>query len=79
VCHLEEIRNTEEKIECKLHPLENHTESDDMSIECFPGIEDLELDSDFTIRTIPLEFEVKRRHSIQHLRTAYYLLRVVSD
>jgi len=57
VCHLEEIRNTE-KIECKLHPLENHsTESDDISIECFPGIEDLELDSDFTIRTIPLEFE----------------------
>ena len=25
MCHLEEIRNTEEKIECKLHPLENHT------------------------------------------------------
>lgn len=35
-------------------------ESDDMSIECFPGIEDFELDSDFTIRTIPLEFEVKK-------------------
>ncbi|RLN33318.1 DNA annealing helicase and endonuclease ZRANB3 [Panicum miliaceum] len=58
VCHLEEIRNAEEKVECKLHPLENcNTESDDMSFECFPGIEDLELDSDFTIRTIPLEFE----------------------
>ena len=24
MCHLEEIRNTE-KIECKLHPLENHS------------------------------------------------------
>ncbi|CAN6176080.1 unnamed protein product [Urochloa humidicola] len=58
VCHLEEIKNAEEKIQCQPHPLENHnTESDDMSIECFPGIEDLELDSDFTIRTIPLEFE----------------------
>jgi SNF2 family DNA or RNA helicase len=44
VCHLEEIRNAEEKVECKLHPLENHNT-------------DLELDSDFTIRTIPLEFE----------------------
>jgi hypothetical protein len=32
---------------------------DDISIERFPGIDDLELDSDFTIRTIPLEFEVK--------------------
>ncbi|RCV13837.1 hypothetical protein SETIT_2G378100v2 [Setaria italica] len=58
VCHLEEIRNSEEKIQCQLHPLENHnTEIDDISIECFPGIDDLELDSDFTIRTIPLEFE----------------------
>ncbi|OEL35842.1 hypothetical protein BAE44_0003138 [Dichanthelium oligosanthes] len=58
VCHLEEIRNTEEKMQCKLHPLENqNAENDDMSIECFPGIEDLELDLDFTIRTIPLEFE----------------------
>ncbi|WVZ66594.1 hypothetical protein U9M48_015789 [Paspalum notatum var. saurae] len=68
VCHLEETMNGEEKTQCKLHPLENHNadlthgqkyllESDDMSIECFPGIEDLELDSDFTIRTIPLKFE----------------------
>ncbi|KAF8664147.1 hypothetical protein HU200_054895 [Digitaria exilis] len=58
VCHLEEIRNTEEKMQSKLHPLENHNaESDDMSMECFPGIEDLDFDSDFTIRTIPLEFE----------------------
>ncbi|CAN6205974.1 unnamed protein product [Urochloa humidicola] len=58
VRHLEEIRNSEEKIQCQPHPLKNHnTEGDDMSIECFPGIEDLELDSDFTIRTIPLEFE----------------------
>ncbi|CAL5071925.1 unnamed protein product [Urochloa decumbens] len=58
VCHLEEIRNAEEKLQCQPHPMENHnTESDDMPIECFPGIEDLELDSDFTIRTIPLEFE----------------------
>ncbi|KAF8668647.1 hypothetical protein HU200_051823 [Digitaria exilis] len=58
VCHLEEIRNAEEKMQSKLHPLENHNaESDDMSMECFPGIEDLDFDSDFTIRTIPLEFE----------------------
>ncbi|KAJ1291737.1 hypothetical protein BS78_02G339000 [Paspalum vaginatum] len=68
VCHLEETMNGEEKTQFKLHPSENHNadlthgqkyplESDDMSIECFPGIEDLELDSDFTIRTILLEFE----------------------
>nr|CAB3458512.1 unnamed protein product [Digitaria exilis] len=44
VCHLEEIRNTEEKMQSKLHPLENHNA-------------DLDFDSDFTIRTIPLEFE----------------------
>jgi len=64
----------------KVNPCAKYlSESDDISIECFPGIEDLELDSDFTIRTIPLEFEVKRRHSIQHLRTAYYSLRIISD
>ncbi|XP_062187807.1 uncharacterized protein LOC133891109 isoform X2 [Phragmites australis] len=68
VCHLEEIRNTDEKTQCKLLPLVNLNAdsthglkcllgSDGMSIECFPGIEDLELDSDFTIRTIPLQFE----------------------
>jgi hypothetical protein len=41
-------------------------ESDDLSIDGFLGIEDLEFDLDFTIRTIPLEFEVKRRmlHSL---------------
>lgn len=99
VCQLEEIRNTEEKTRCKLHPSDNHnagktnaepmftwftkrnaelfmvhpdlthgqkylSESDDLSTGCFPGIGDLEFDSDFTIRTIPLEFEVKRRCSI---------------
>lgn len=68
VCQLEEIRNAEEKTQCKLHPSDNHStdmthgqnylpEIDYMSIDCFPGIKDLELDSDFIIRTIPLEFE----------------------
>ncbi|CAD6344033.1 unnamed protein product [Miscanthus lutarioriparius] len=74
VCQLEEIKTTEEETQCKLHPLENHNagscrlthgpkyllESDDLSINGFLGIEDLELDSDFTIRTIPLEFEDER-------------------
>jgi hypothetical protein len=48
-------------------------ESDDLSIDGFLGIEDLEFDLDFTIRTIPLEFEVKRRCSIQHLSISSYL------
>ncbi|KAL6656905.1 hypothetical protein ACP70R_004685 [Stipagrostis hirtigluma subsp. patula] len=67
VCHLEEIQNVE-KTERKLLPLENNnadsnhgpkciSESDVMPIDCFPGIKDLEFDSDFTIRTIPLHFE----------------------
>ncbi|ONM59413.1 uncharacterized protein [Zea mays] len=67
VCQLEEIKDTEET-QRKLHPLENHNadlthvpkkllESDDLSIDGFLGIEDLEFDLDFTIRTIPLEFE----------------------
>ncbi|CAD6223220.1 unnamed protein product [Miscanthus lutarioriparius] len=74
VCQLEEIKTTEEETQCKLHPSENHNagscrlthgpkyllESDDLSINGFLGIEDLELDSDFTIRTIPLEFEDER-------------------
>ncbi|TVU38101.1 hypothetical protein EJB05_11454 [Eragrostis curvula] len=68
VCHLEEIRNTDEKMQCKILSLENHNAdsthgpeyflgSDIMSTEYFPGTEDLEHDSDFIIRTIPLQFE----------------------
>jgi hypothetical protein len=53
-------------------------ESDDLSTDGFLGIEDLEFDSDFTIRTIPLEFEVKRRCSIQYLSIASYLPLIVS-
>lgn len=74
VYHLEEISNTEEKIQHELLPLENHNadsahgskellESDDMSIECLPGIKDMEFESDFTIRTIPLQFEDESLHS----------------
>lgn len=34
-----------------------------MSVDCLPGISDMELDSDFTIRTIPLQIEDEGLHS----------------
>lgn len=68
VCHLAEIRDTDEKTNCKRLPLENHNAdsihgpecflgSDVTSADCFSNVEDTECDSDFIIRTIPLQFE----------------------
>ncbi|KAK3127605.1 hypothetical protein QOZ80_7AG0575620 [Eleusine coracana subsp. coracana] len=54
VCHLEEMRDSDE---WKDLPLENHIVDSIHGPECFSNIEDLEPDSDFIIRTIPLQFE----------------------
>jgi hypothetical protein len=69
VYHLEESSKSEGKSQLGFLPLENHNadcghgpgenvESDDMSIENFPGLNDMNFESDFfSIRTIPLHFE----------------------
>ncbi|KAK3125590.1 hypothetical protein QOZ80_7BG0607030 [Eleusine coracana subsp. coracana] len=54
VCHLEEIRDIDE---WKDLPLENHIADSIHGPVCFSNIEDSEPDSDFIIRTIPLQFE----------------------
>lgn len=60
--------------DCGHGPGEN-VESDDMSIENFPGLNDMNFESDFfSIRTIPLHFEVEKRRSLQILVHVYYLL-----
>ncbi|EEC82393.1 hypothetical protein OsI_26740 [Oryza sativa Indica Group] len=76
VYHLEESSKSEGKSQLGFLPLENHNadcghgpgenvESDDMSIENFPGLNDMNFESDFfSIRTIPLHFEDDSLHTV---------------
>ncbi|KQK15412.1 DNA annealing helicase and endonuclease ZRANB3 [Brachypodium distachyon] len=79
VYHLGEISNTKEKTQHE--SLENHDpgsndgskellESDTMSINFVPGISDMEFEWDFTIRSIPLNFEDESLHSVMQYNTA---------
>jgi hypothetical protein len=62
-----EISNTKERPRHEFLPLENHDagllESGTMSVGSLPSISDMEFESDFTIRTIPLQFEDDGLHS----------------
>ncbi|KAK1679074.1 hypothetical protein QYE76_039922 [Lolium multiflorum] len=61
-----EISNSKERPQHEFLPLENHDagllESGTMSVDCLPSISDMEFESDFTIRTIPLQFEDEGLH-----------------
>uniref|UniRef100_M8BMY0 Zinc finger Ran-binding domain-containing protein 3 n=1 Tax=Aegilops tauschii TaxID=37682 RepID=M8BMY0_AEGTA len=65
VYHLGEISNTKERPEIEFLPNCNAglLESGTMSVDHLPGISDMELESDFTIRTIPLQIEDEGLHS----------------
>ncbi|XP_040382387.1 DNA annealing helicase and endonuclease ZRANB3 isoform X2 [Oryza brachyantha] len=76
VYHLEESSKAEGKTQHLCLPLENHNadcgngpeqnlESDDMSIENLPGLNEIDFESDFfSIRTIPLHFEDESLHTV---------------
>uniref|UniRef100_A0A0D9X150 Helicase ATP-binding domain-containing protein n=1 Tax=Leersia perrieri TaxID=77586 RepID=A0A0D9X150_9ORYZ len=76
VYHLEESSKADGKTQHEFLPLENHNAdsgcgpeenlgSDDTSIENFPGLNDMDFESDFfSIRTIPLHFEDESLHTV---------------
>jgi len=62
-----EISNTKERPRHEFLPLENHDagllERGTLSVDSLPSISHMEFESDFTIHTIPLQFEVQTRCS----------------